>query len=214
MPPILKGLLTFVFAPALAALTILLIVVASGHASYVGVGALCGALFGLLYSLEAGILTIYDLSSSLGWVQLIVDMTWSLPNTVFGFVVGNLFYWFFGSPSRADSENAGWIVFTPYGGSGFGTNVLQTLGTVNLGGAGQHERMHLLQARVFGPLYLPIFAVNYVITFLIQVLWTFTLGGVLWLTNIREKPYFRPPQNCAIGGSPGASAVAKFSVTA
>jgi hypothetical protein len=76
---------------------------------------------------------------------------------VFGCIFGNLIYIFVGNPSRIDSKDAHSIVYRPRGSSGFGQNVLQTLGTVNLGGPGQHEKMHLLQARVFGPLYLPLF---------------------------------------------------------
>lgn len=158
------------------------------------------AIFGLLYGLEAGILTIYDLGSGRGWGEMLIDLTWSLPNTVFGFLFGNLIYIFFGNPSRSDSRDAGWIVFQPRSSTGFGNNVLQTLGTVNIGGAGQHEKMHLLQARIFGPLYLPLIALSYVVTFLIQLLWTITLGWILWLANARPKPYLEPPASSAVGG--------------
>jgi hypothetical protein len=60
--------------------------------------------------------------------------------------------------------------------------------------------MHLLQARIFGPLYLPLFGASYVVTFLIQVLWTFTIGGILWLAKVRTKAYFRPPARSAVSG--------------
>jgi hypothetical protein len=156
--------------------------------------------YGFLYGLEAGILTIYDLSTGVGWLALVVDMTWSLLNTVFGSLIGNLIYIWFGSPSRAESRNKGWIVFMPRSTTGFGNSVLQTLGTVNLGGAGQHEKMHLLQARIFGPLYLPLFAVFYIVTFTLQVLWTFTLGGLLKLVKVRTTASFRPPASSAVGG--------------
>ncbi len=161
---------------------------------------LVGGIFGLFYGLEAGILLIYDLSTGIGWLELIVDLTWSLPNTIFGFVFGNIIYILFGTPSKNESQNKGWIVFMPNATSGFGVNVLQTLGTVNLGGAGAHEKVHLLQARIFGPLYLPIFAVNYVVNFLIQGLWTITLGMILWKTGHRNTPYFRPSSSSAVGG--------------
>ena len=156
--------------------------------------------YGFLYGLEAGILTIYDLGRGVGWLALFVDMTWSLPNTLFGSIIGNLVYIWFGNPSRSESKDQGWIVFKPRSTTGFGNSVLQTLGTVNLGGAGQHEKMHLLQARIFGPLYLSLFAVFYVITFTLQILWTFTLGGLLWLIKVRDKAYFRPPSHSAVGG--------------
>src|SRR5262249_12552597 len=96
--------------------------------------------------------------------------------------------------------NTGWIVYTPRNSSGFGVDVLQTLGTINIGGSGNHERVHLVQARIFGPLYLPVFGVNYVVNFLVQVLWTFTIGGLLWLTKLRERPFLRPPDRSAVHG--------------
>jgi hypothetical protein len=194
MSDFVKGLLTALLCIALGAVT--MSVLAGILDSHVGAFALAGAIFGLLYGLEAGVLTIYDLARPWGWGQLVLDMTWSLPNTVFGFVFGNAIYLIKGStPSRVDSRYAGWI---SYRGS-FG-NVLQTLGTVNLGGAGQHERMHLAQARGFGPLYLAIFALNYVVTFLLQTLWTLTIGALLAVLEVRQTAYFRPPSTSAVGG--------------
>ncbi len=195
-----KGLLIVLLWTILpAAVTAVLLLAVGAMDSSAFLIAIAGG-FGLLYGLEAGILTIYDLNASKGWVELFVDMTWSLPNTVFGFVLGNAIYIFFGNPSRSRSKDAGWIVFMPRGSSGFGHDVLQTLGTVNLGDAGQHEKMHLLQARIFGALYLPLFALSYVVTFLIQFLWTFTIGGILWLAKVRQTAYFRPSSHSAVSG--------------
>ncbi len=186
---------------ALPAATVLIIYFFLGTIVPVHWATLGAALFGFAYGLEAGILGIYPLPATKGWVELVVDMTWSLPNTIFGFIFGNCIYPFFGDISKNQSKNSSWIVYLPRaGGSGFGKNVLQTLGTVNIGGAGQHERMHLLQARVFGFFYLVLFALNYVCTFVIQVLWTFTLGGLLWLLKVRQKPYFRPSSHSAVKG--------------
>lgn len=198
MPDFVKGLLTVLLCIALGAGTMFVLGSVLGDGEGAGVLALIGAIFGLLYGLEAGILTIYDLGAPLGWLQLLVDMTWSLPNTVFGFVFGNAIYLIKGStPSRADSRDAGWISFR---GSFGGGTVLQTLGNVNLGGAGQHERMHLLQSRIFGPLYLAIFALNYGVNFVVQGLWTLTIGGLLALLKVRQTAYFRPPSSSAVGG--------------
>jgi hypothetical protein len=165
-----------------------------------GVAVLIGIIFGLLYGLEAGVLLIYKLDSPLGWLLMIVDLTWSLPNTVFGFVLGNIIYIWFGNPSQADSKDQGWIVFKPRSATGFGHNVLQTLGNVNLGGRGQHEKMHLLQARCFGPAYLVIFGVNYAVNFLIQCLFTLIVGLAMWKAGKRATPYFTPPAVSAVGG--------------
>lgn len=63
----------------------------------------------------------------------------------------------FGALSRDESEAKGWAVSMPTGPEtrGFGRDVLQTLGTVNIGGAGNHEKVQVLQARLLGPLYRP-----------------------------------------------------------
>lgn len=198
MSRLTKGVVTFVVAVVVPAAFLALVSGLFGRSS-AGL-AIAGAVVGAGYGLEAGILGSYDLSNRKGWIELLVDLTWSLPNTVFGFVIGNLIYVFFGNPSRADSENQGWIVYKPRGSGAFGNSVLQTLGTVNLGGAGQHEKMHLLQARIFGPLYLPLFGLSYVVTFTIQVLWTATLGALLRVLGVRKKASFEPPARSAVHG--------------
>jgi hypothetical protein len=201
MSGFIKGLLTVVVGTALAVATIMLVNFALASPVSFYWAALGAALFGLAYGLQAGIFGIYPLPRFKGWLEFVVDMTWSLPNTIFGFIIGNCIYPFFGNVSKNLSKDSGWIVYMPpAGSSGFGKKVLQTLGTINIGGAGQHERMHLLQARIFGVFYLALFGLNYIITFTIQVLWTFTLGGLLWLLKVREKPYFRPPSRSAVKG--------------
>ncbi len=201
MSELVKGLLTVVVSTALMLGMFVLLSIISGYIIPLGWAALIGALFGLGYGLEAGIVGIYPLSGFQGWLELIVDATWSLPNTLFGFIIANCFYPFFGSISKTRSKDNGWIVYMPTStSSGFGNSVLQTLGTINIGGAGQHERMHLLQARILGPLYLTLYAINYIVTFLIQVIWTFTVGGLLWLLKVRNKPYFSPSGHSAVQG--------------
>ncbi|HEV7642576.1 MAG TPA: hypothetical protein VGO50_01420 [Pyrinomonadaceae bacterium] len=161
-----------------------------------------GLIFGLLYGMEAGLLLIYDLDSPLGWVLMIADLTWSLPNTVFGFVLGNLIYpWIAGGPpSQKMSKNQGWIVYDDgvAGGGIAGGN--QTLGNVNLGGAGLHEKVHLLQARAFGPFYLPVFLLNYIFNFAVQCLFSITIGMILWQTGTRDTPYFKPDSKSHVKG--------------
>jgi len=195
-----KALLTVVVGSALGVVVVLLLNLLAGGAVGWQTSLAVGAIFGLLYGLEAGLLLSYDLTSPQGWLLLLVDFTWSLPNTLFGFVLGNIIYVFVGNPSRSLSAGQGWIAFQPRGSGAFGNSVLQTIGTLNLGGAGQHERMHLLQARIFGPLYLPLFALNYVVNFLVQVLWTGTVGLVLWKLKARATPYLQPPGHSAVGG--------------
>ena len=104
MPKFIKGLLIVLVATGLATLTLVLTDLALGGKG-LPAAALVGAIFGFLYGLEAGILLIYDLSTPQGWLLLALDMTWSLPNTLFGLVVGNLVYPYFGGPSRNQSES-------------------------------------------------------------------------------------------------------------
>jgi hypothetical protein len=192
MPDWVKGLLTFVIVTGHCALDGFLINLALGEPLDTTVAVLIGGVFGVLYGLEAGLLITYDLNG-IGWLQLFLDMTWSLPNTIWGFVIGNIIFIFVGNPSRDLSRNQGFIAFKPRGAGDFGNKTLQTHGTVNLGGAGQHELVHVMQARIFGPLFLPIYLLNYAINSLVQLLWTGTVGLVLWLLKIRDKPYFSPP---------------------
>ena len=157
-------------------------------------------IFGLLYGLEPGILVIYNLNRFKWWVEIFNDMTWSLPNTLFGFIFGHLIYIFFGNPSRAQSKDEDWIVFKPRSPTGLGNKVPQVLWIINIGRHGPHEKLHLLQARLFGPLFLPLYGVLYVVNFLIQFLWISTVGGILWLCKVRNKPYLSLPKQRVVGG--------------
>jgi hypothetical protein len=161
-----------------------------------------GAGFGLLYGLMAGLLLSYDLSKHRGVLALINDLTWSLPNTLAGFFLANPVYIFFGKPSRELSKDEGWIAYKARPGrtSGLGIDVLQTVGTVNIGGAGKHEKVHLLQARIFGPLFIPIVIVNYILTGLLQILFTATIGAILKAAGKRDTAYLRPPSTSAVKG--------------
>lgn len=192
---------TIAISPIITAFTTSIIGIVVGGA-VLGAGwlLLLGLGFGLLYGLMAGLLRSYDLSTHKGVLLLIVDLTWSLPNTVAGFLLGNLVYIFFGNPNRSLSENEGWIAYKPRGTSGFGVDVLQTIGTVNLGGAGSHEKVHVLQARIFGPVYIPLVIGNYIVTGTIQVLFTITIGWILKLAGLRTTAYLRPSASSAVSG--------------
>ncbi len=199
MPEGLKIFLTVIVSLALGIPMAIVLFAVSGLTSMT-VAVWIGLIFGLLYGLEAGVLLIYKLDEPLGWLLMVVDLTWSLPNTMFGFVLGNIIYVFVaGLPSRKLSEGNGWISFDGHFG-GDTDQVLQTLGNVNLGGAGAHEKVHLLQARVFGPSYLPIFGLNYAFNFLVQCLFSITIGMILWKTGVRDTPYFRPSSSSAVSG--------------
>ncbi|MBV8879628.1 MAG: hypothetical protein JO332_06690 [Planctomycetaceae bacterium] len=170
------------------------------------IAAVVGASIGLLYGLEAGLLASYDLGEPLHWLAWIADLTWSLPNTIFGFSIGNPLYFIMGSISRDLSMNKTWIAFS----GNLPGGALQTLGPVNLGGAGKHELVHLVQARVLGPIYLPLQLISYVINSLIQVLWTILIGWILLVTGVRDSAWFRPASDSAVRTKSGKSGPADF----
>jgi hypothetical protein len=191
---------TMVVAPLVTATFVSIVNFVAGQPIDPLAALVLGAAFGLAYGLMAGLLLSYDLSQSSGAGLLIVDLTWSLSNTIAGFVVGNLIYMFFGTPSRDQSRDQNWISYKARGKKGFGVDVLQTIGTVNLGGAGNHEKVHVVQARIFGPFFIPIVLVNYFLTGLVQILFTVTIGGILKLAGVRDTAYFRPPASSAVKG--------------
>jgi len=193
-----SGVLTVLLSTVLPTGILLAVTAALGAPAYLLAVILAIVMFA--YGVVAAWMGSYDLSTGLGWLMLLVDLTWSLPNTVFGAVTGLWLYAFWGNPSRGNSEGRGWITYSPRSATGFGNDVLQTLGTVNLGGSGQHERMHLLQARIFGPLYLPIFGLSYVVTFLIQCLFTLVLCLILKATGVRSSAHLNPPASSAVSG--------------
>jgi hypothetical protein len=193
-----SGVLTVVLSVVLPAGLLVAVTAALGSPAYMWAVLLGIVMFA--YGIVAAWMGSYDLGSPMGWLMLLVDLTWSLPNTVFGALTGLWLYAIFGNPSSANSAGRGWITYSPRSTTGFGNDVLQTLGTINIGGSGQHERMHLLQARIFGPLYLPLFGVFYVITFLIQCLFSLILGLALKAAGIRTSAHLNPPSRSAVSG--------------
>jgi hypothetical protein len=211
MHPVLNGFITVLYATLLGggvgiALSAGLL---PGNPAFSWVTAVAAS-FGLGYGLIAGCVQGYDFTKVGSWLLMAVDFTWSLPNTVIGFLT-QLVYIFFGHPSVALSRGHTWIAYKPWTTTqAFGNSVLQTIGTVCLGGAGAHELVHLLQARIFGPLYIPLVIANYIVNFLIQVLWTALIGWILCLAGVRKTAYFCPATDSAVGGGNNSSGAAKF----
>jgi len=160
---------------------------------------------GFLYGLEAALLASYDLTDPAHWCVLLVDLTWSLPSTLLGFVLVNPIYMIIGSFSRDQSRGKAWISF-----SGSLGKSLQTIGTVNLGGAGAHERVHLLQARILGPAFVPLQLTSYVLNTTIQILFTVLIGWILKVAGVRDSAWFRPPSDSVVKSPAGDSGFSDF----
>ena len=128
-----------------------------------------GALVGGVYSIVAFARGIY------GWGPLsilgyLLDMSWSLPNSA-----ASLLVWLpacaiaggdFNEPDD-NSRRSGTFVYqeNPRGGGYAAT----TIGTVIAGGWCSHEEMHVWQARLFGPFYLPAYGLSWVLNLLFRL---------------------------------------------
>jgi hypothetical protein len=163
------------------------------------IAALVGGILGLFYGIEAGLAASYTLDKPLHWFALLIDLTWSFGSTLLGLVFGNILYFIWGSLSRTKSTDETWISFD----GSLPGGALQTLGTFNLGGRGMHEYVHLIQARILGPVYLPIQIVSYVLNTVLQLLWTGTLGLILKLAGARDSAWFRPDRDSAVKTADG-----------
>lgn len=144
------------------------------------------AVIGAGYSTFAFARTTYAVGflSILGFV---LDMSWSLINTVAGFLV-----WIpacriagakFITPTD-DTRRSGTFAYdkNPRGGGYTAT----TIGTVIAGGWSSHEEMHVWQARIFGPTYL----ISYAVALVLNIPFRLLTGKTEKLTM---EAYYRVP---------------------
>lgn len=120
-----------------------------------------GLLFGVIYGAGVRAAGAYQLSAR-GIVAFLVDHTWSLPNTVAGALFLALCR-LAGNPiDSAFSQRYQHIGLQKAVIPGYAAT---TIGPVQAGtgGVDRHEAIHVLQARLFGPAYLPLVILNYVI---------------------------------------------------
>lgn len=142
------------------------------------IAAIAGAIGGV-YSAVAFGRGIYTLGffSILGYA---LDMSWSLLNTAASLLVwlpaclvagGN-----FVEPDE-NSRRSGTFVYSdnPRGGGYAAT----TVGTVIAGGWSSHEEMHVWQARIFGPLYMPVYLTSLLLNLLFRLCTGKTEGIVM-----------------------------------
>jgi hypothetical protein len=131
------------------------------------IGAGITGIFGAILSWSLAAKRSYNWSSVPGCAQYIVDCTWSVTNTVVGAVFLTLSYITFNFPSTTvSSEYQGFLVLRRGVFPGFAT----TLGNVIAGGTPgilRHEGGHVLQARIFGPIYIPLVIANYIVATLL-----------------------------------------------
>ena len=131
---------------------------------------------GVVMGVVAGVYSAFALASKvykLGFFSIlgyIVDVTWSLLNSLAGLAVwipaalicGGKFL----TPDD-DSRRSGTFVYdkNPRGGNYLAT----TIGTVIAGRWSSHEEVHVWQARLYGPAYMIIYILSYLLNLLFQL---------------------------------------------
>jgi hypothetical protein len=137
-------------------------------AALIGLSALWGAGMSAVGAYSLGVLPV---------IGLVLDLSWSLPNTVISVVWliacvarGSL------QPPTADSQRSGTLVIAGAAMPGAGAT---TLGNVIGGVWYAHEDVHVWQARLFGPLYWPIYLLSYVLNMLARFV-TLRFGDPHW----------------------------------
>lgn len=118
-----------------------------------------------------------------------VDSTWSAPNTLAGagFLVTQLARGNTGVPERSRGSGSIWLERPAI--PGFAT----TIGLVKAGSNDRvdaHEDIHVLQARLLGPLYLPLVALDYVLA----------TAFPFWLLGRRSEPPIRSVRDYFLRG--------------
>jgi hypothetical protein len=140
-------------------------------------GALVGGVPGAILGWAVARWEPYDVRRGRGLLAALVDVTWSLPNTWAGavFLGVNLLRGNRVEPSLTRHAGAVHLVggvFPPIA----GVRYVTTIGTVIAGVAPavhRHEHGHILQARLFGPLYLPLVAAHYVVATVVPYWWLY-----------------------------------------
>lgn len=150
-----------------------------GVGGLVAFGAV-GLVAGVLYAFAIGLSRAYVRRGPVGIVAFIVDHTWSLPNTVVGalwlgvnFLVGNRLDPVFNTTYSHVGLDRGLIsvgtksFWTTIGPVQAGTNWVREpaedtpAARATEAELRHHESLHVLQARLFGPFYIPLVLLNY-----------------------------------------------------
>jgi len=131
---------------------------------------------GIVMGVVAGVYSAFAMASNVyqvGFFSIlgyIVDVTWSLLNSLAGLAVWIPAALIVGGTFQAPDDNSrrsGTFVYdkNPRGGE-FGAT---TIGPVIAGGWSSHEEVHVWQARLYGPAYMIIYILSFLLNFLFQL---------------------------------------------
>jgi hypothetical protein len=128
------------------------------------IGALIVGVLSVLFAIPFGraVTQGKPYTGALGVWRACVDATWSAPNTWAGAVFYGVHRLTGNTHDVARSAGRGSIWLT----RGVVPSYATTIGTVKAGsndGIDRHEELHIFQARLLGPLYIPLVILNYVV---------------------------------------------------
>lgn len=152
MAGVLSGALITVWCGAFGLLT--------GDVGWSLLGVVIGLALGVVYGWAVAVAPVYEPTSARGVAAFIVDHSWSLSNTLVGamFLAVSLVF-----GNRLDRDFTGHVGLRSPAIAGYAGT---TIGPVQAGtgtGVDRHEAVHVLQARLFGPLYLPLVGLSYTV---------------------------------------------------
>jgi hypothetical protein len=169
MPPIAKGLILAGIAVVLQLLMELLLIrplIDMSWGAAAGLGIAGAVVFGL-YGFFVGWKEAYDFAPRTIWA-FILDVSWSSINTTVGLI------WMIWCATRgtfdnttAEAKKRGVVLFLGKDAALPGADAT-TLGTVMGGSWMLHEAVHVQQARIFGPLYWPVYLLSYFTALLVR----------------------------------------------
>ena len=120
-----------------------------------------GLALGLVHGFSMAYGHAYDFGNGGCWVKFILDNTWSVVNSLAGslYQLVNLIII---NPITQTGAGTGTVVHRRGVLPGYATTIGQVIASDDPG-VQDHERLHVLQARIFGPLYIPLVMASYVI---------------------------------------------------
>jgi len=122
---------------------------------------LVGLGLGLVHGFAMAYGNCYDYADGTSWFKLILDNTWSVLNSLAGslYQLMNLILL---NPITQAGAGTGTVVHRRGIIPGYATTIGNVIANEDPG-VQPHERLHVLQARIFGPLYIPLVIASYLI---------------------------------------------------
>jgi hypothetical protein len=152
--------------------------------SFTPAGAVIAIVFGIMGGVHGWKMAAAETYDSVGgFIAFLVDNTWSLPNSIVGSAWATVTV---GIPTDSLSKGSGSLYLQ----NGVFGSYDTTLGNVTAGTiVPTHEFVHVIQARVCGPFFYPIFVANYIVNLVpywLLIKWIFNVYPAAPITSFGE----------------------------